>query len=201
MNPSSAASRPNPSVEARPNGKPPGPRGGLVIILLAGLAPYRRPRLTSNVRPQNTTPPMPDFGPPEHVYVENSWYDGPRAGVANVEGLPHRFVSLNDEEGDEYLGTFLVWPVDAAELQLEQEQWQIYVDWNEQYESGRVGSDSHPGHPGTDRRWDEIESILKERRDTIPANARRAKVEMVFIEQEKRYACSGPTYELRWRLL
>jgi len=43
---------PNPSVEARPNGKPPGPRGALVIIRLAGpgVIPVRPPH--SNVRPR-----------------------------------------------------------------------------------------------------------------------------------------------------
>jgi len=144
---------------------------------------------------------MLNFGPPEHVYVENSWYDGPRAGVANVQGRPHRFVSLNDEKEDEYLGTFLVWPVDTSELRLEEEQWRIYVDWNDEYESGRVGSESHPGHPGTSQRWDEIAALLKNSREIVPPSARRAKVEMVNIEREKRYAPSGPAYELRWKLL
>lgn len=31
------------------------------------------------------------FGPPEKVYVENDWYDGPRARVADIDGVPHRF--------------------------------------------------------------------------------------------------------------
>jgi hypothetical protein len=47
------AGRPNPSVKARPNGMPPGPRGAFWFIMhRAGLASYRRSRLTSNVRPR-----------------------------------------------------------------------------------------------------------------------------------------------------
>ena len=56
------------------------------------------------------------FGPPETVYVENDWYDGPRAGVSDINGVPHRFKSLFDEKEDEYLATFLVWPIDEAAL-------------------------------------------------------------------------------------
>lgn len=137
----------------------------------------------------------------EHVYVENEWYDGPRAGVANLCGEPHRFVSQFDEKEDEYLGTFLVWPIDASELALEQEQWQIFVIWNEQYEAGKVGTESHLGHPGTNKRWDEINSLLKVRRESVPANARRAKAQMVCLESQQRYSLSGPDYQLSWKLL
>ena len=46
------AVRPNPSVEARPNGRPPGPVWWYAYIFTSpGLASCRRSRLTSNVRP------------------------------------------------------------------------------------------------------------------------------------------------------
>ena len=60
-----------------------------------------------------------EFGPPERVYVENEWYDGPRAGVADIDGAPHHFKSLFDEAEDDYLGAFVVWPIDAVTLELE----------------------------------------------------------------------------------
>lgn len=144
---------------------------------------------------------MTEFGPPEHVYVENEWYDGPRAGVADVQGQPHRFVSQFDAQEDEYLGTFLVWPIAEPDLALEQEQWQIFVNWNEEHEAGRVGVESHPGHPGTNERWDEINALLKASREAVPNNARRAKVQLVFVEGEQRYTPSGPRYQLSWSLL
>jgi hypothetical protein len=155
----------------------------------------------SNVRPLSTAFDMKEFGPPEHVYVENEWYDGPRAGVANVHGRPHRFVSQYDEEEDEYLGTFLIWPIAEQELSLEQEQWKIFVNWNEDYEAGKVGVESHPGHPGTNARWDEISTILKANRGSVPHDARLAKAQLVFAEGRQRYAPSGPRYQLSWSLL
>jgi hypothetical protein len=141
------------------------------------------------------------YGPPEHVLVENEWYDGPRAGVANVNGHPHRFVSQWDEEEDEYLGTFLVWPVDAEEVALEQEQWRIFVAWNEQYEAGEVDTATHPGHTGINERWDEIALELASRRETAPSSAKRAKAQMVCLEREQCYAPSGPAYQLSWEVL
>jgi hypothetical protein len=110
-------------------------------------------------------------------------------------------VSQFDEQEDEYLGTFLVWPIQAAELLLEQEQWKIFVSWNDEYEAGRVGTDSHPGHPGANERWHEIHSLLKTSRESIPSDARRAKAEMMFGEGDRRYTSSGPSYRLSWQLL
>ena len=141
------------------------------------------------------------YGPPERVLVENEWYDGPRAGVALVNGEPHRFVSQWDDQGDDYLGTYLVWPVDAEEVGLEQEQWSIFVTWNEQYEAGEADTATHPAHPGTNERWDAIALQLSSRRQTVPSRPKRAKAQLVHLEREQRYAPSGPAYQLAWQLL
>jgi hypothetical protein len=141
------------------------------------------------------------YGPPENVLVENEWYDGPRAGVANINGQPHRFVSQWNEQEDGCLSTFLVWPIAADEVALEQEQWRIFVDWNEQYESGRADTATHPGHPGTNERWDEIAVQLAKCRTAVPTSARRAKAHIVHLEREQRYAPSGPAYQLSWKML
>jgi len=141
------------------------------------------------------------YGPPERVYVENDWYDGPRSGIVDINGIPYRFKSLFDEEGDEYLGSFLVWPVDKESLGLEIEQWYIYVEWNALYESGKVGTNTHPGHGGINLRWDELEILLKQSREEIPNEAKKAKVEIETVSRESRYEPSGPNYKLRWYIL
>jgi hypothetical protein len=146
-------------------------------------------------------PLPPSFGLPERVYVENEWYDGPRSGIANLSGQPHRFFSRSDEAEDEYTGTFLLWPVAEAELALEQEQWAIFVRWNERYEAGAVDSASHPGHAGANSRWDEIEAQLSSPRKSVPATAKLAKVQVVPLNQGTRYALSGPSYQLASALI
>ncbi len=144
---------------------------------------------------------MQDYGPPERVYVENDWYDGPRAGVADVGGRPHRFKSLFDESADDYLETFVVWPIDDEQLSFEIEQWQIFVEWNGRYEAGEATVDSHPGHGGVSGRWDELEKLLETARADIPPDARRALVQLERVERSSRYEPSGPSYMLRWKIL
>lgn len=102
---------------------------------------------------------------------------------------------------DEYLGTFLVWPVDATTLSLEIEQWQIFVAWNDLYESGASDVNAHPGHGGISKRWDEIEVKLQSTRTEIPAEAKRASVKIEPLEQGCRYAPGGPSYSLCWRVI
>ena len=141
---------------------------------------------------------MTHFGPPEQVYVENEWYDGPRAGIADIQRLPHRFTSLFDEDEVGHIGTFLIWPVDQSTFDLEVEQWRLFVEWNFRYESGQAGTDSHPGRGGIDRRWDEIQALLNDGRSVVPAGARRARADIRYLERERRYAPSGPAYMICW---
>ena len=141
---------------------------------------------------------MAEFGPFERVYVENEWYDGPRVGIADIQGVPHRFRSLFDEKEDEYLSTFEIWVVSREELELEIEQWHIFVDWNVRYESGEVDVDSHPAHGSRNKRWDEIEAILKARRVDVPSHVRHAKAQFKTANHEHRYEVSGPNYLMSW---
>jgi hypothetical protein len=141
------------------------------------------------------------YGPPEQVLVEHEWYDSPRTGIAIVNGQPHRFRSQWDEAEDEYLGSFLVWPVGEDELALEQEQWNIFVDWNDRHEAGEAEAASHPAQPGTNTRWDEIEVLLANHRESAPHSALRARAQMVHLERGSRYSPSGPAYQLAWELL
>src|SRR5215207_8425212 len=72
--------RPNPSVEARPNGRPPGPGWWYAYIFTSpGLASCRRSRLTSNVRPHEHNPPTSK--------MSHNPYAPPIAEVADVPGV------------------------------------------------------------------------------------------------------------------
>lgn len=136
----------------------------------------------------------------ERVHVESEWYDGPRSGIADIHGVPHRFMSHFDEKDDEWLSTYTVFPVDADTLALEREQWCIFVHWNRRYESGETGLETHPARGGVDARWDTLEALLADRR-VVPPNARHAKAE--FMRGARDEACSeaGPGYRLRWTWL
>lgn len=143
---------------------------------------------------------MGEFGPFERVYVENDWHDGPRAGIADIDGVPHRFQSPFDEIADEYLSVYEVWPVSENELALEIEQWGIFVDWNRRYESGEADIETHPGSGGIDLRYDEIGAMLKALRKDAPLNVRRAKAQIKWVDRAHRYESSGPDYQMSWKL-
>jgi hypothetical protein len=83
----------------------------------------------------------------ERVYVELEWYDGPCAGLADVGGKYHYFQSCDYDHAHEAV-EYNVWPASDAAVQLEREQWAIFVNWNERYEAGTVGPETHPSQGG-----------------------------------------------------
>jgi hypothetical protein len=141
---------------------------------------------------------MSKFGHPEQVFIENEWYDGPRAGIANIGGTPHRFKSLFDEKEDEYLSAFVIWPIGKRELDQEVEQWKIFVEWNALFEAGKASTETHPAHGGIDARWDELEVLLRPHRSEVPSSAKIATAEFHRFDRKIRYALSGPDYRLSW---
>ena len=143
---------------------------------------------------------MKTYGALEHVYVELEWHDGPVAGVADVNGVPHRFKLRFDEASDGYSSLFDIWPIDDERLRLEIEQWRLFVDWNDSHESGQAATASHPAHGGINVRWDEIQAVLRTDRDAVPADAKTAYGQVAWMDRDRRYDTNGPDYSIRWCL-
>ena len=144
---------------------------------------------------------MSEFGEPEKVHIELEWYDGPREGIAEVQGKLSRFKSVFSEEMDDYISGFIVFPVSEEVYNLEKEQWLIFVRWNTEYENGQKEVSSHPGIKGNNKRWEEINALLKDVRNNIPTEAKTIEARFVRINQEKRYEESGPDYMLSWAVI
>lgn len=134
------------------------------------------------------------------VLVENEYYDGPRTGITILHNTPYRFISDFDNNIG-YLDTFSLIPISNSELELEIEQWRIFVDWNNDYESGKVASTSHPGHGGISPRWDEIEKCLQRPRKDRDGLTLKATAEFKHNGQAKRYDHGGPCYTASWTFL
>ncbi|MFJ4988586.1 hypothetical protein ACIP9H_32895 [Streptomyces sp. NPDC088732] len=132
----------------------------------------------------------------ERVYAESEWYDGPRAGLADVDGRPHYFLSEDYSHAD-LADEYSVWPASDAAVEWEREQWAIFARWNERYEAGTAGPETHPGEGGIDARYDELNLLLAQYRQA-PDDARRLVGEVRF-GPGARYRVEGPDYWFRWR--
>lgn len=132
----------------------------------------------------------------ERVYVELEWYDGPRAGLADVDGKSHYFQGYDYDHADE-ADEYCVWPANDVAVEREREQWAIFVRWNERYEAGTAGLETHPGHGGIDARYDELDLLLAPFRQ-VPDDARWLAGELRF-DAGARYRAEGPGYWFRWR--
>lgn len=132
----------------------------------------------------------------ERVYTELEWYDGPRVGLADINGKPHYFQNHDYDHAGEADG-YQVWPAGEAVVELEREQWAIFARWNERREAGEVGPESHPDHGGIDARYDELKLLLAPHRQA-PDGARRLVGELRF-DAGARYRVEGLDYWFRWR--
>ena len=54
----------------------------------------------------------------DRVHTVNDYYDGPRRGVANVDGVPHIYEAELDHSSDEYGDTYFVSPIDKGLMAL-----------------------------------------------------------------------------------
>jgi hypothetical protein len=111
----------------------------------------------------------------ELVCTVDDYYDGPRSGIANYCGQPHRYECQFDEAVDDWTDTFVLTPVASDTLALALEQWAIWRKWEASFQSGKVRRDSHPGLGGQDERYDELAEVLKRRLTENSAEAVRAK--------------------------
>ncbi|MCB1034154.1 MAG: hypothetical protein KDD47_10010 [Acidobacteria bacterium] len=99
----------------------------------------------------------------ERVHTVSVYYDGPREGVADYGGAPHRYKNEWNNEENDWAETFELTPVDEETFRLEVERWQIWRTWERAFHSGEVEQESHPGHGGKNRRYDELGELIESR--------------------------------------
>ncbi|MFJ9372782.1 hypothetical protein [Streptomyces sp. NPDC101455] len=129
----------------------------------------------------------------EPTYVDLEWYDGPRKGLALVDGVPHYYEIRDCNRADE-AEEYLVWSASEATVAMEREQWAIFV----RYQLSDAGPEKRPGHGGIDARYDELELLLAPHRQA-PDGARRLVGEARFDDGDDRYRFDGVDHWFRWR--
>jgi hypothetical protein len=109
----------------------------------------------------------------ERVHTTNDYYDGPRLGVADVEGAPHIYQSPFDEARSNYAEYFLVGPISADLLDLVLEDWAIWTRWERAFKCGEVSTAAHPALPAERERHEEIKQLIGDRLFVDPSAGRK----------------------------
>jgi hypothetical protein len=100
--------------------------------------------------------------PFERVYTVNEYYDGPRAGFADFDGVPHAYVSQWNAELDDWDEFFTLRPVSADLLALALEDWAIWARWERAYRAGETTQTTHPALPADAERLAILEPIIEQ---------------------------------------
>jgi len=96
----------------------------------------------------------------ERVHVIWDLYDGVRTGIADLDSIPHYFVSQYDDGPDEYSDNYKLHPVGPEFMRRALRCWEIYRAWERKFHSGEAALKTHPGFGGVDSEYDELRAWL-----------------------------------------
>src|SRR3954462_14007265 len=96
----------------------------------------------------------------DHVLTINDYWDGPRRGIADVNGVPHIYESEFDHGADECSDTYLVSPIERSLLSIVLEDWEIWLRWHAAYQAGEVSLGTHPALPEDRERYETIQQAI-----------------------------------------
>ena len=65
----------------------------------------------------------------EKVFTINDWYDGPRLGIANFNGIPHVYKSIWNENQEDWESYYYLKPIDQEHFKLALEDWEIWKEF------------------------------------------------------------------------
>lgn len=134
----------------------------------------------------------------EVVYTLPDWYDGPRRGIADCNGIPHSFESewhdLQDTEPD----TFLLVPVQPDVFQLALEDWAIWRRWETAFHNRLTTNETHPALPEDRIRHEELRQLLEGRLIVDPSKALRKKAEFRYRNDTSWSGFGWRPLEVKW---
>ncbi|GAA1000669.1 hypothetical protein GCM10009555_104030 [Acrocarpospora macrocephala] len=133
----------------------------------------------------------------ERVHIELDWWDGPREGLADVDGKVHYFQAVWDDDQDDYGDEYYVWPASSPAVAMEREAQTIFLEWLTRYKSATASIETHPGHGGVDARYDELKTRLLPFR-AKPNDAIRMTAEWRALDRRFHNNAAGPSYTVKW---
>lgn len=110
--------------------------------------------------------------PFERVYTVHDYWDGPRSGFADFQGVPHAYVSIFRDDLDDYDPEYRLWPVATDVLALALEDWEIWERWQDAFHAGETTISTHPALPADTARHREIRPVIDKALE-VPAEGYR----------------------------
>lgn len=83
----------------------------------------------------------------DQVLTVDDYCDGPRSGLAELDGDLHVYQAEFDHNTDKYGDTFYLMPIGAELAGLLLERWNIFLRWDAARRKGLVGLEEHPALP------------------------------------------------------
>ncbi len=111
----------------------------------------------------------------DRVHTVNDYYDGPRLGIADVDGVPHIYEAEFDYSSDEFGDTYFASPVDENLLRLVMEDWEIWLRWNSAFRRGDASRETHPALPQDRERHEALKIAIGDRLRVDRAHAKYLK--------------------------
>lgn len=130
----------------------------------------------------------------ELVYTVQDYWDGPRQGIADFQGVPHIYERQFDKIEDDWSDTFLLAPIDEKSFNLAMDAWAIWKRHLKAVERKEVLLSTHSVLPEDKERYEQIKPAIDALLELIPVNAIRAKAEFRTIQGSG----SQAEWQVRW---
>ncbi|MDB4906254.1 MAG: hypothetical protein JWO05_1038 [Gemmatimonadetes bacterium] len=143
--------------------------------------------------------------PFEKVYTVTDFYDGPRAGIADLDGAPHAYMSMypSASESEENDNLYDLSPITPEVLALALEDWAIWLRWSQAYDAGITTLETHPALPQDSERHAQLMATLEKALAIDPERRREARGEFRAVRplpesDSPDWSCAR---EVRWTLV
>lgn len=134
----------------------------------------------------------------EIVHTVTDWYDGPRRGIADLQGQPHLYESEWKDGEDVDSDTFLLTAIDSSTFALALEDWAIWRRWETDFHQGNAIQETHPALPEDRQRHEELERLLEGLLVVDPAHSIQMKAEFRVRNDPGWNGYGGRPLEVRW---
>ena len=131
----------------------------------------------------------------DRILTVHDYYDGPRLGVAELNGVTHIYEAEFDHNAEEYAGIYFLSPISQDLLALVMEDWEIWLRWEKESKAGRAPPETHPALPSDRANHERLKALIGDRLKTDPQTRKRYKATFFWSAPGQRRSLYGVPVE------